>query len=136
MFQWVRDVLPTLPVEQRPIEFIQESGDIVILPSWWGHGTVSVGDTMGFFKVITNKLPNQAKNPAGKFKSCVLFVLRWLLCGWLCRVSWLYLPLVVVVVVVVVVGTRGCVRRLVGCSGGRLQGAKYVHACCAFSAPP
>lgn len=63
MFHWVRDVLPTLPQEQRPIEFIQESGDIVFLPSWWAHGTVSVGDTLGFFKVMNNKLDH--KNPTG-----------------------------------------------------------------------
>ena len=63
MFHWVRDVYPTLPAEQKPIEFIQESGDIVLLPSWWAHGTVSVGDTLGFFKVMNNKL--EEKNPTG-----------------------------------------------------------------------
>ena len=30
----------------------------------WAHGTVSVGDTLGFFKVINNKLVD-TKNPTG-----------------------------------------------------------------------
>ena len=36
-FQWLRDVYPTLPEPLKPIEFLQESGDIVYLPAWWGE---------------------------------------------------------------------------------------------------
>ncbi len=66
MFEWVRDVYPTLPPALRPIEFIQEAGDVVVLPSWWAHATVSVGDTLGFFKVVNNKLAGEHKNPTGE----------------------------------------------------------------------
>ena len=56
MFQWLRDVYPQLSETQKPIEFLQESGDVVYLPAWWGHGTISVGDTLGYFKVPSSKL--------------------------------------------------------------------------------
>jgi hypothetical protein len=29
MFQWLRDVYPHLAPDQKPVEFLQESGDIV-----------------------------------------------------------------------------------------------------------
>ena len=40
IFDWVRDTYPTLSAARRPIEMLQQAGDVVILPPLWGHATI------------------------------------------------------------------------------------------------
>lgn len=40
IFDWLRDTYPTLPPDRRPIELLQQAGDVVILPPLWGHATI------------------------------------------------------------------------------------------------
>ena len=82
MFQWMRDVYPSLPEELKPIEFLQESGDIAYLPAWWGHGTFSVGDTLGFFKVPTSKLSRRKVNGEFVLPSNLVGVHETMLLSW------------------------------------------------------
>eukprot|EP00750_Incisomonas_marina_P003883 INCI13423.1.p1 GENE.INCI13423.1~~INCI13423.1.p1 ORF type:complete len:451 (-),score=62.92 INCI13423.1:1620-2972(-) len=69
-FEWVRNVYPTLDEDAKPVEIMQESGDLVILPGWWTHATVNTGDTLAIFKVLENPsfLPGQ-QNPPGPFEA-------------------------------------------------------------------
>lgn len=36
IFEFLRDVYPRLPTHLKPIEFLQEPGDLVLLPGWVG----------------------------------------------------------------------------------------------------
>ena len=43
----------------HPIEFVQEAGDIVLVPDYWGHGTLNLEATAGIafeFHSLANKL--------------------------------------------------------------------------------
>jgi hypothetical protein len=52
---WFREVLPLLPVDQRPIEFFQEVGDIIFIPSGWWHCVVNLTDTVAFTRNVINR---------------------------------------------------------------------------------
>ena len=45
--RWVREVLPSMPVEQRPQQCMQNEGDLVYVPEGWWHGTLNLGETIG-----------------------------------------------------------------------------------------
>ena len=44
---WLRDVLPALPADERPLECWQEEGDVMFVPATWEHMTVNEGDAVG-----------------------------------------------------------------------------------------
>eukprot|EP00929_Paragymnodinium_shiwhaense_P104268 TRINITY_DN68521_c0_g1_i1.p1 TRINITY_DN68521_c0_g1~~TRINITY_DN68521_c0_g1_i1.p1 ORF type:complete len:485 (+),score=76.17 TRINITY_DN68521_c0_g1_i1:81-1535(+) len=41
---WLRVVYPTLPERRRPIEFIQQPGDVVYIPDGWYHAVINLAD--------------------------------------------------------------------------------------------
>ncbi|XP_078342854.1 bifunctional arginine demethylase and lysyl-hydroxylase PSR-like [Oculina patagonica] len=43
---WINKVYPNLPPEDKPMECVQEAGEILYLPESYYHGTVNIGDTM------------------------------------------------------------------------------------------
>ncbi|CAN8075518.1 unnamed protein product [Agarophyton chilense] len=46
--EWVRDRLPSLPEEKRPLQCMQRAGDVVYVPLDWGHAVLNVEhDTFG-----------------------------------------------------------------------------------------
>ena len=45
--EWVETVYPTLKVEEKPLECMQRSTDIIFVPAWYGHGTLTVQDSVG-----------------------------------------------------------------------------------------
>eukprot|EP00750_Incisomonas_marina_P033573 INCI9903.3.p1 GENE.INCI9903.3~~INCI9903.3.p1 ORF type:complete len:914 (+),score=125.08 INCI9903.3:211-2952(+) len=66
IFEWLRDVYPHLSAEQKPLEFVQRTGDIVFLPPWWGHATVSIGDCISLSRVLANPAENpDNRSPPG-----------------------------------------------------------------------
>ncbi|KAH3876399.1 uncharacterized protein LOC127868474 isoform X3 [Dreissena polymorpha] len=46
MREWIEHIYPTLTAVNRPIECIQEPGEILYLPESTYHGTVNLGDTI------------------------------------------------------------------------------------------
>lgn len=44
---WYREDYPTLTGADRPLECVQEPGDLVFAPDMWGHGVVYVKDSVG-----------------------------------------------------------------------------------------
>lgn len=45
---------------------MQQTGDIVILPAWWSHATVSIGDSLSLSRVVSNPSENpEQRNPPG-----------------------------------------------------------------------
>ena len=45
--QWIDQVLPTLAAEERPLECMQEAGELLYLPAHWPHLTLNIGDAVG-----------------------------------------------------------------------------------------
>jgi ribosomal protein L16 Arg81 hydroxylase len=45
-FRWFFEVYPFLKPEERPIELIQEPGEIIFVPSGWWHTVLNVTDTI------------------------------------------------------------------------------------------
>ncbi|KAJ7331204.1 hypothetical protein OS493_019985 [Desmophyllum pertusum] len=43
---WINKVYPNLPLKDKPLECVQEEGEILYLPESYYHGTVNIGDTM------------------------------------------------------------------------------------------
>ena len=43
---WLDQVLPLLPPEQRPIEAIQNAGDLMYVPEGWSHAVLNIDDTV------------------------------------------------------------------------------------------
>ncbi len=54
VFDFLRGDYTTLPERQRPIELLQRQGEILVLPSWYGHSTVCIGDCMALSRVLEN----------------------------------------------------------------------------------
>mmetsp|Transcript_28074 Transcript_28074/g.38452 ORF Transcript_28074/g.38452 Transcript_28074/m.38452 type:complete len:531 (-) Transcript_28074:264-1856(-) len=44
---WLRDTLPTITPETRPLQCVQQPGDILYVPEGWYHATYSMGDVVG-----------------------------------------------------------------------------------------
>ena len=44
---WVAEVLPRMGAEDRPMECVQEAGDVLVLPDAWGHLTYNVRSSIG-----------------------------------------------------------------------------------------
>ncbi|KAJ7331213.1 hypothetical protein OS493_019995 [Desmophyllum pertusum] len=59
---WINKVYPNLPLKDKPLECVQEEGEILYLPESYYHGTVNIGDTMAIG--IQNTTPPQ------KSRSC------------------------------------------------------------------
>lgn len=45
--KWYRDHYNTLPEHERPIELIQEAGDVLYVPQMWGHSVLNLGTAVG-----------------------------------------------------------------------------------------
>ena len=43
---WLDQGLPLLPPEQRPIEAIQNAGDLMYVPEGWSHAVLNIDDTV------------------------------------------------------------------------------------------
>lgn len=43
--QWFLEVFPHLPLQQRPLEFLQRASDTVFIPSGWWHMVINVSET-------------------------------------------------------------------------------------------
>jgi hypothetical protein len=41
-FRWLREVLPLLPAQSRPLECVQHVGDVLYLPDGWLHATLNL----------------------------------------------------------------------------------------------
>jgi hypothetical protein len=52
---WFREVLPLLTEEERPIEFVQEAGDIIFVPHGWWHCVVNLTVTVAFTQNVINR---------------------------------------------------------------------------------
>lgn len=37
-----------LSMQDRPVECVQEAGDLVFVPDMWGHGVYNEADSVGF----------------------------------------------------------------------------------------
>jgi hypothetical protein len=44
---WLREILPTLPVERRPVGCLQQTGEVLFVPWGWVHATMNIGETIG-----------------------------------------------------------------------------------------
>jgi hypothetical protein len=44
--QWIWKVLPSLPLSQRPLQCMQEAGEVMYVPESWLHAVINVGDTV------------------------------------------------------------------------------------------
>ncbi|KAL5013202.1 hypothetical protein ScPMuIL_007472 [Solemya velum] len=44
---WIRKIYPTLSDDEKPLECIQEAGDILYLPEGFYHATINLADTLG-----------------------------------------------------------------------------------------
>jgi hypothetical protein len=54
-----RKVFTAAEFELTPLEFVQEAGDIMLLPDYWGHGTLNLETTVGIafeFHSMANKM--------------------------------------------------------------------------------
>ena len=45
--RFVRDVLPRLSADERPIECVQLAGDVLYVPFLWGHAVLNIHETIG-----------------------------------------------------------------------------------------
>lgn len=45
--QWLAEDYPNLTPEQRPLECMQRGGDVIFVPSMFGHGTYTVQESVG-----------------------------------------------------------------------------------------
>lgn len=50
-FRWYIEVYPTLKPEERPLELIQEPGEIIFVPAGWWHTVLNVTDTVAVTQV-------------------------------------------------------------------------------------
>lgn len=53
-WSWFREVLPSLPPQCRPVEVIQEAGDIIWIPHGWWHSVINLTETVAFTQNIIN----------------------------------------------------------------------------------
>lgn len=54
--RWFLDVYPSLSLEERPLEIIQEAGDTIFVPAGWWHLVLNLEDTVS----VTQNFVNQA----------------------------------------------------------------------------
>jgi len=53
-YEWWSHIYPTLPVEERPLEFYQEAGQVVFVPRGWWHAVVNETWMMALTQNFTN----------------------------------------------------------------------------------
>uniref|UniRef100_A0A6B2L3R4 JmjC domain-containing protein n=1 Tax=Arcella intermedia TaxID=1963864 RepID=A0A6B2L3R4_9EUKA len=46
ILKWLFDVYPFLSPQQRPIEFVQQTGEMVYVPAGWWHAVVNISETV------------------------------------------------------------------------------------------
>jgi hypothetical protein len=51
-FRWYIETYPFLTQEERPIELIQEPGEIIFVPAGWWHTVLNVTDTVAVTQVF------------------------------------------------------------------------------------
>jgi hypothetical protein len=56
MKQWIKEEYPKLPPERRPLECMQNGGDIIFVPHLYGHGTYTVKAAVGVAVEMANAL--------------------------------------------------------------------------------
>ena len=78
VYEWFRTVLPTLPSHEKPIQFTQQAGDLLLLPGWWAHSTMCVGDCMSV-SIVQSNLRATDKNPRGMMHEVVFSCFRLLI---------------------------------------------------------
>jgi len=52
---WLRDVLPRLAQHERPIEFTQQAGELVFVPSGWWHQVLNLEPTVSVTQNLCNE---------------------------------------------------------------------------------
>lgn len=68
IFEWLRDEYQQLSPTSRPLQFVQKPGDIVVLPAWWAHATVSIDDCISISRVLANPIKSPSNhNPVGMY---------------------------------------------------------------------
>lgn len=53
--QWLKEDYEAIAKEKRPLECVQEEGDIVYIPFDWGHATINLELTFGFALELLNR---------------------------------------------------------------------------------
>jgi ankyrin repeat protein len=51
--EWYTQDYPNLPQDQKPLECIQEPGDLIYVPNMWGHGVIYTKDSIGMAYLYT-----------------------------------------------------------------------------------
>ena len=65
----VREILPGMPEDQKPMQCMQSAGDLIYVPEGYWHGTVNLGETIGVsgqFVRNTGKWAQQASEAVGE----------------------------------------------------------------------
>ena len=47
ILDFIREDLPNLPVELKPLTAVQEAGDVMFVPSGWSHGILNLQEGLG-----------------------------------------------------------------------------------------
>nr|KAG5708468.1 hypothetical protein BaRGS_026195 [Batillaria attramentaria] len=47
IMEWYKRIYPNLTLQDRPLECIQQAGELIYLPEGTYHATINVGDTIG-----------------------------------------------------------------------------------------
>lgn len=78
---WLDQVLPLLPDSMRPIEAIQNAGDLMYVPEGWSHAVVNIDDTVavsfqrakpavgGPYETLSNLIGALPQGPASTYIS-------------------------------------------------------------------
>jgi len=54
-FSWFLDIYPYLPVQNRPIEFTQKSGEIVFIPTGWWYSYINLEECISVSQNLVNE---------------------------------------------------------------------------------
>ncbi|KAK7462076.1 hypothetical protein BaRGS_00038524, partial [Batillaria attramentaria] len=53
VMEWYAHIYPKLPEEERPLECVQEAGEIFYIPEGYYHAVINIGDTIGMALLTT-----------------------------------------------------------------------------------
>ena len=68
--RWLQEDYVHMRLEERPLECIQEAGDIVYVPFDWGHAVLNIADqTFGYALEVLNRREVFASLPS-LYQSC------------------------------------------------------------------
>lgn len=83
---WFKEVLPTLSGDDKPIEAVQEAGDIIYIPSGWWHCVINLTESVAYTQNVINR--GNVKVAASQLKTFEPRFSNRLRCPyWISRVS-------------------------------------------------